>query len=267
MPTLGDLLLGRKSGGLLDLIKQYGSGVKQRVGLLADDPAEFTRQALLDVVPNRTEAQAAQNRIMGGDFDPQAYNSYIGKSQNLGGLLGSMNVMPPAIKIFARQSPDFKRRLEILPDGNLRVYAPVPTDSVSLRPWVEDELRRRLTPQYDHYFRFTNNAEEIALARARLLRPSMNHVDKVREAGLSVADGPHYSVNGYKYGYRLRGDRIGTGSDGEPLLDPQTLILIDEKMRPAEQIGREGIRAMLESLKSKGLPADYLSRYLEFVRE
>lgn len=92
MPTLGDLLLGRKSGGLLDLIKQYGSGVKQRVGLLADDPAEFTRQALLDVVPNRTEAQAAQNRLMGGEVDPQAYAGYIRKSMDLGGLLASIRV-------------------------------------------------------------------------------------------------------------------------------------------------------------------------------
>lgn len=92
MPTLGDLLLGRKSGGLLDLIKQYGSGVKQRVGLLADDPAEFTRQALLDVVPNSTEAQAAQNRLMGGEVDPQAYAGYIRKSMDLGSLLASIRV-------------------------------------------------------------------------------------------------------------------------------------------------------------------------------
>lgn len=92
MPTLGDLLLGRQSGGLLDLMKQYGAGVKQRVGLLADDPAEFTRQALLDVVPNRAEAQAAQARVMGGSLDPQAYSGYLGKMQDLGGLLGSIRV-------------------------------------------------------------------------------------------------------------------------------------------------------------------------------
>lgn len=92
MPTLGDLLLGRQSGGLLDLMKQYGAGVKQRVGLLADDPAEFTRQALLDVVPNRAEAQAAQARLMGGSLDPQAYSGYLGKMQDLGGLLGSIRV-------------------------------------------------------------------------------------------------------------------------------------------------------------------------------
>lgn len=99
MPTLGDLLLGRQSGGLLDLMKQYGSGVKQRVGLLADDPTEFARQALLDVVPNRAEAQAAQARVMGGSLDPQAYAGYIGKMQDLSGLLGSLQVAKTPFEI------------------------------------------------------------------------------------------------------------------------------------------------------------------------
>lgn len=90
--TLGDALLGRRSGSLVDLLRQYGSGVKHRLGLLADDPAEFARGALLDVVPNDAEAQAAQNRLMGGEVDPQAYRNYIGKMQDLGGLLASIRV-------------------------------------------------------------------------------------------------------------------------------------------------------------------------------
>ena len=79
-------------GGLLDYLRDYGSGVKQRFGLLADNPAEFTRQALLDVVPNRDEALAAQARLMGGQVDPQAYQSYMNKMQDIGGLLGSIRV-------------------------------------------------------------------------------------------------------------------------------------------------------------------------------
>ena len=79
-------------GGLLDYLRDYGSGVKKRFGLLADNPAEFTRQALLDVVPNRDEALAAQARLMGGQVDPQAYQSYMNKMQNIGGLLGSIRV-------------------------------------------------------------------------------------------------------------------------------------------------------------------------------
>ena len=87
-----EAFLGRKSGSLVDLLRQYGSGVKQRLGLLADDPAEFARGALLDIVPNYQEAQAAQNRLMGGEVDPQAYRNYIGKMQDLGGLLASIRV-------------------------------------------------------------------------------------------------------------------------------------------------------------------------------
>ena len=79
-------------GGLLDYLRDYGSGVKKRFGLLADNPAEFTRQALLDVVPNRDEALAAQARLMGGQVDPQAYQSYMNKMQDIGGLLGSIRV-------------------------------------------------------------------------------------------------------------------------------------------------------------------------------
>ncbi len=87
-----EAFLGRKSGSLVDLLRQYGSGVKQRLGLLADDPAEFARGALLDIVPNYQEAQAAQNRLMGGEVDPQAYRNYIGKMQDLGGMLASIRV-------------------------------------------------------------------------------------------------------------------------------------------------------------------------------
>lgn len=99
MPTLGDLLLGRPSGSLLDLMQQYGASVKQRGSLLASDPAEFTRQGLLDVVPNRAEAQAARARVMGGSLDPQAYSGYLGKMQDLGGLLGSLQVAKPPFEI------------------------------------------------------------------------------------------------------------------------------------------------------------------------
>lgn len=90
--TFGDALLGRRSGSLVDLLRQYGSGVKHRLGLLADDPAEFARGALLDIVPNDAEAQAARNRLMGGEVDPQAYRNYVGKMQDLGGLLASIRV-------------------------------------------------------------------------------------------------------------------------------------------------------------------------------
>ena len=107
--TLGDAMLGRRSGSLLDLFRRYGAGVRERVGLLADDPAEFARQGLLDVVPNKAEADAARNRIMGGPVDPQAYASYIWKMRDLGGLLGSMKVGPGGSAYgSSRDAPDYR---------------------------------------------------------------------------------------------------------------------------------------------------------------
>lgn len=271
MPTLGDLLLGRQSGGLLDLMKQYGAGVKQRVGLLADDPAEFTRQALLDVVPNRAEAQAAQARVMGGSLDPQAYSGYLGKMQDLGGLLGSMNVarnesLSP-VRVFVRAVDDPKQRPELrrLSSGDFELVRYSNLRDPNIRDRIVDMMDEMYSPKYDHFFRFTNNADELDLARKGLLRPSMNHADKLMESGLSVARGPHYSVNGYKYGYRLRGREVGIGSDGEPLLDPRSVVPIDETLGLATEIGKVGLRDIRRSLRSAGLPDDFFRRKIDVV--
>lgn len=80
--------------GLLDLLHEYGSGVKRRVGLLASDPVEYTRQALLDVLPSDAEAKAAKNMLMGGEVDRQAYQKYLAKMQDMGSFLGSLKAVP-----------------------------------------------------------------------------------------------------------------------------------------------------------------------------
>lgn len=89
---VGDALPGGSLSPELAPARKYGEGVAQRAGQLVRDPTEFARQALLDVVPNRAEAQAAQARVMGGSLDPRAYSGYLGKMQDLGGLLGSIRV-------------------------------------------------------------------------------------------------------------------------------------------------------------------------------
>lgn len=78
--------------GLLDLVREYGAGVKERVGLLGRDPVEYTRQALLDVLPSDAEAKAAKNMLMGGEVDRQAYQKYLAKMQDMGSFLGSIKV-------------------------------------------------------------------------------------------------------------------------------------------------------------------------------
>lgn len=78
--------------GLLDWLSEYGAGVKERVGLLGRDPVEYTRQALLDVLPSDAEAKAAKNMLMGGEVDRQAYQKYLAKMQDMGSFLGSIKV-------------------------------------------------------------------------------------------------------------------------------------------------------------------------------
>jgi len=88
--------------GLLDWLSEYGAGVKERVGLLGRDPVEYTRQALLDVLPSDAEAKAAQGMLMGGPVDQQAYQDYLAKIQNMGNFLGSLKVgkiKPPPYQI------------------------------------------------------------------------------------------------------------------------------------------------------------------------
>lgn len=110
------------------------------------------------------------------------------------------------------------------------------------------DIDRLLTPKYDHFFRATNRIDEPALAAAGQLRRSYNHADNFPEAGLSVAEGPEYvATAGYPYGYRLRGERIGTGSDGEPLLDVRSLAPLTKSVQRPEVLIRSDkeLRRML----------------------
>lgn len=75
------------------------------------------------------------------------------------------------------------------------------------------------------YFRGTNNPDEESLIRNKQLRSSVNHLTNAPERGISVSDVD--SVGKYfRYLYRLTGKEIGTGTDGEPLLDPTTVSFL-----------------------------------------
>lgn len=127
-------------------------------------------------------------------------------------------------------------RVEVLPNGAVQVVWKGWGDwaaSGRLREVVQEALRERFDrPEAESTFwRFTNNASEVALAKEGKLRPSLNHADGVAEKGLSVSRGAHYSVQGYKYGYQISGEVIGTGSDGEPLLNPATVKVLSKRFR------------------------------------
>lgn len=89
---VGDALPGGSLSPELAPVRQYAAGVKQRAGQLVADPAGFARSAALDVLPNEAEANAARAKLMGGSLDPQAYQSYMGKLQDMGNFLGSIRV-------------------------------------------------------------------------------------------------------------------------------------------------------------------------------
>jgi hypothetical protein len=112
--------------------------------------------------------------------------------------------------------------LEVAQDGNI---------TVSTNLYIKREIKQIacdkvwemiVAEKKSKMIRFTNNKNEVALVESGLLR-SKNHADNTFEKGISVADGAHYSVCGYKYGYAVTGEVIGTGSDGEPLLDVKTM--------------------------------------------
>lgn len=102
---------------------------------------------------------------------------------------------------------------------------------------VLDNFREKLPD--GTYWRFTNLKDEIDLARSGKINPSKNHADGILEAGLSVANGPHYGVQGYKYGYLISGSLVGHGSDGEPVLDIKSLRPTSEIMRSEDIVKRD----------------------------
>ena len=90
------------------------------------------------------------------------------------------------------------------------------------------------------YYRGTDNKDEEELVKSKKIKPSVNHINKKYENGLSVSDTD--SVGKYfKYLYKVHGKEIGEGSDGEPLLDVESLKFVDWIKNPYEKSVTEAI--------------------------
>ncbi len=118
-----------------------------------------------------------------------------------------------------------------------------------IREMIRDYFICQLEPD-PYYWRATDNQHEIKLIKAGELSPSLNHAENRQERGLSVTDHLGYIMTaGYHYGYRVQGEVIGYGSDGEPLLDIATLKPLDRKPRSAAEIeAKEGKAAKAKLL-------------------
>lgn len=87
------------------------------------------------------------------------------------------------------------------------------------------------------WYRTTNNPKEIEYIKKGEIRASVNHMTGEQESGLSVWERPKYPA---KFEYRISGELVGIGSDGEPLLDPKSVRLLEQiDIKEAEQKGRE----------------------------
>lgn len=180
----------------------------------------------------------------------------------------NMSRMPMAkgqtgvIKVVFKEDPKaYAPKIQVNDDGTVEIYKQGSgfESYADFRDDVFSAVREKFSPQYDHYFRFTNNKDEISLAKQGILNPSRNHAEGFTEKGLSVADGPHYGIQGYKYGYPVYGKHVGWGSDGEPLLDPKSLEVLTDKLLKAEEIVKFDRLKQAEILKNAGLPPDYFS--------
>lgn len=76
------------------------------------------------------------------------------------------------------------------------------------------------------FYRGTDNKAEINYLRNGTMRASTNHMTGEKEDGVSVWESPKYL---FKYTYRVTGDVVSVGSDGEPVLDPKSIKLVSEK--------------------------------------
>ena len=182
-------------------------------------------------------------------------------NEGIDSALGWAGMTTPMAKQFPVNlvvDPKRAGSVDVLPGGNVTYY--VPWES----PWgitqdVRDTIRRAVEsrvqpPPGNEFYRLTNNADEVALARSGQLRPSRNYVENISEPGVSVADGPHYAGQGYKYGYRVAGDVVGKGSDGEPVLNPKTLralsdlMPVDDLIKLHSQISRPALENALRQI-------------------
>ena len=227
-----------------DLLTGYTSRIPFVGGLLSDviDPREVQAADL-----DREAAYAAQDRLNKIKLIETENKDYFG---NL------IRYLP--IRVIPERR---EKSIEVLPEGEVNLYSELNSaNNRELMDWYRSKIKTELEPQYDYFFRFTNNRQEPEMARNRTLRPSKNFADNIYEKGLSVADAPHYGIRGYKHGYTLTGDVIGEGSDGEPILDLATLFPLTKRVQSPEKLIKKDKEKLAAKLKELGwTPDQYLA--------
>lgn len=159
------------------------------------------------------------------------------------------------------QDPELASRFEtkifILPGGlvEFRTRAPDIYTQAEMRDKILEKIDGMM-PKENWFWRLTNNKSEALLAKQGKLRASKNHAEGRAEPGLSVADHLGYSIIGYDYAYKVDGEVIGTGSDGEPILSIESLS-VKSKVMPIEQVVNEDRKRRAKFLENMGWSVDH----------
>lgn len=96
------------------------------------------------------------------------------------------------------------------------------------------------------WYRGTDNPKEIEYIKSGKLRASKNHMTGAIEDGVSVWETPKYS---FKYTYQVSGEFVGIGSDGEPLISPDSVKLLSDSAISAKDVSEAMKRGKQEFLK------------------
>jgi hypothetical protein len=123
-----------------------------------------------------------------------------------------------------------KTHFELGDDGIARLYAPdaVLRDKNYIRTRLFRYIDDYLNPlEDDVYIRMTNKIEDYEHVKNKTHRGSFNNATDEAEGGLSASKSPEFPA---KYGYFVKGKKIGNGTDGEPLLDLSTVEPISKPM-------------------------------------
>ena len=133
--------------------------------------------------------------------------------------------------------------VEINNNGHITVrYSGVGMTSGDLNRFIKNKISEHFMEQTKEkgvFWRFTDNKTEQDLIKNGTFTRSKNHNENVMEKGISATESHYYGdFNRLKYGYKLTGEEISKGSDGEPVLDPKTIKFISKP----QTVGRINIK-------------------------
>jgi hypothetical protein len=145
-----------------------------------------------------------------------------------------------AAKMIKDDSMGYNYLISLLPGGDIEVrYQYNCPDSSDISNKITEIIESQM-PKAEYFWRATNNKQEIELIKYGKINPSRDQRDGKPEKGLSVSENFGYCLGlGYKYGYRIKGKVISLGTDGEPILDINSLQPLDKFPRTAASIEKK----------------------------